>query len=206
MKVLVTGFEPFGGEKVNPSWEVARALPSTIAEAEVVSVHVPVAFGRGPEVVARAVREQHPDLVVCLGQAGGRTAITPEFVGINQMDASVPDNDGKQPRDQKIASDGPDAYFSTLPVRKMTDAMVAAGVPAQVSYTAGTYVCNDVLYETVGMLREEFPGVRGGFVHVPFLPEQAAAQGGRYPSMPLDLMVKGLTVAIEAALSELGTR
>ncbi len=200
MKVLVTGFDPFGGEKVNPAWEVARALPARVGGAEVVRVQVPTSYRRGPAAVAEAVRAEAPDLVLCLGQAGGRTAVTPEFVGINWRRAAAPDNDGDQPAGERILPEGPDAYFSTLPVQAMADAMCAAGVPASVSYTAGTFVCNDVLYELLHLLAAEFPGARGGFTHVPFLPEQAAQKGGRVASVPLELAVRGVTVALEAAL------
>lgn len=200
MRVLVTGFEPFGGEGVNPSWEVACGLPDTIAGAQVDRLLVPVAFGRGPTLVAGAVREAQPDLVLCLGQAGGRTALTPEFVGINLMDARIPDNDGSQPQGLRIVEDGPDAYFSTLPVREMAAAAAEAGIPAAVSYTAGTYVCNALLFGLLHLQATELPQVRAGFLHVPYLPQQVAARGGKDPSMSLDLMVRGVTRAVEVAV------
>ena len=135
--VLVTGFQPFGGEAMNPAWEAVRALPGAIGGAEVVKAEVPVAFGRGFAEVEHAMRECSPDLVLCIGQAGGRAKLTPEYVGINCMDARIPDNDGNQPLAQRIEEDGPDAYFSTLPVRAMAKAMNDAGIPAEVSFTSG---------------------------------------------------------------------
>ena len=139
-KILVTGFEPFGGELTNPSWEVASALPTTIAGHAVVCERIPVSFGRGPAAVLAAIQREDPSIVLCLGQAGGRAKVTPEFVGINYADARIPDNDGGQPRGARLLEDAPDAYFSTLPVHAMVQAMVDAGVPVAVSYTAGTYV------------------------------------------------------------------
>lgn len=200
MRVLVTGFEPFGGEGVNPSWEVACGLPDTIAGAQVDRALVPVAFGRGPAQVADVVRQTQPDLVLSLGQAGGRAALTPELVGINLMDARIPDNDGNQPQGRRIVEEGPDAHFSTLPVREMAAAVAAAGIPAAVSYTAGTYVCNDLLYELLHLQATELPQVRAGFLHVPYLPQQAAAQAGKVPSMSLGLMVEGVTRALQVAI------
>jgi pyroglutamyl-peptidase len=157
-KILVTGFQPFGGETMNPAWEAVRRLPDTIAGASVTKVEIPVVFGKGPEAVDKAIDEVQPDLVLCVGQAGGRAKITPEFVGINYADARIPDNDGNQPVAERIAADGPDAYFATLPVKAMVQAMAEAGIPAEVSYTAGTYVCNDVMYSLLHTLATKHPG------------------------------------------------
>lgn len=200
MKVMVTGFQPFGGEKVNPALEAVKALPETIAGAEIVKVEVPVVFGRAGEVVDEAIAKSHPDMVLCVGQAGGRTHMTTEFVGINYKDARIADNDGNQPIGEKIVEDGPDAYFSTLPVRAMVEAMKDAGIPAAVSYTAGTYVCNDLLYSVLHVLATKYPGVKGAFTHVPYLPEQARNLSATTPSMSLDDIVKALTAEIEAAV------
>ena len=144
--ILVTGFQPFGGEKINPAWEAIRVLPDSIVGSKVVKLQIPVVFGVGADVVSTAIDHINPDIVLCVGQAGGRAKITPEFVGINYRDARIPDNDGNQPHAQRIVEDGPDAYFATLPVRAMTEAMNESGIPAALSYTAGTYVCNDVMY------------------------------------------------------------
>ncbi|MDD7364355.1 MAG: pyroglutamyl-peptidase I [Olsenella sp.] len=200
-KILVTGFQPFGGESMNPAWEAVKRLPDTIGDATVTKVEVPVVFGRGPEAVERAVEEVEPDLVLCVGQAGGRAKITPEFVGINYADARIPDNDGCQPIAERIVDGGPDAYFATLPVKAMVQAMQKAGVPAEVSYTAGTYVCNDVMYSLLHTLATRHPGVRGGFLHVPYATEQATHLPVSTPSMSVDDMARGIAVALEAALT-----
>ncbi|MDY3900971.1 MAG: pyroglutamyl-peptidase I [Atopobiaceae bacterium] len=200
-KILVTGFHPFGGESMNPAWEAVRRLPDTIGDATVTKVEVPVVFGRGPEAVERAVQEVEPDLVLCVGQAGGRAKVTPEFVGINYADARIPDNDGCQPIAERIVDGGPDAYFATLPVKAMVQAMQKAGVPAEVSYTAGTYVCNDVMYSLLHTLATRHPGVRGGFLHVPYATEQATHLPASTPSMSVDDMARGIAVALEAALT-----
>ena len=200
-KILVTGFQPFGGESMNPAWEAVSRLPDTIGDATVTKVEVPVVFGRGPEAVERAVEEVEPDLVLCVGQAGGRAKITPEFVGINYADARSPDNDGCQPVAERIVDGGPDAYFATLPVKAMVQAMQEAGVPAEVSYTAGTYVCNDVMYSLLHTLATRHPGVRGGFLHVPYATEQATHLPASTPSMSVDDMARGIAVALEAALT-----
>jgi pyroglutamyl-peptidase len=201
-KILVTGFEPFGGEKTNPSWEVASTLPATIAGHAVVCERIPVSFGRGPAAVLAAIRREDPSIVLCLGQAGGRAKVTPEFVGINYADARIPDNDGGQPRGARLLEDAPDAYFSTLPVHAMARAMVDAGVPAAVSYTAGTYVCNAVLFSALHALAKSRPTVRAGFVHVPYSPEQACRLPEATPSMPVALMRKAITSALECVCAQ----
>ncbi len=200
MKVLVTGFEPFGGATINPALEAVQRLPRTIAGAEVVTVQIPVVFGKDADAVAAAIDAERPDLVLCVGQAGGRSHITPEFVGINYANARIPDNEGNQPVG-RLEEDGPDAYFATLPVFAMVDAARAAGVPAAVSYTAGTFCCNEVLYELLHTLATHHPGVRGGFVHVPYAAEQAVSMGEGTASMSVDMMVVGLTAMIEAAVT-----
>lgn len=200
MKVLVTGFEPFGGATINPALEAVRRLPSTIAGADVVTVQIPVVFEKDAAAVEAAIDAERPDLVLCVGQAGGRSHITPEFVGINYANARIPDNEGNQPVG-RLVEDGPDAYFATLPVFAMADAARAAGVPAAVSYTAGTFCCNEVLYELLHCLATRHPGVRGGFVHVPYATEQTVAMGEGTASMSVDMMVAGLTAMIGAAVA-----
>ena len=199
MKVLVTGFEPFDGATLNPALEAVRRLPATIAGAEVVTVQIPVVFGKDAAAVAAAIDEHEPDLVLCVGQAGGRSHMAAEFVGINFANARIPDNEGNQPVG-RLEEDGPDAYFSTLPVFAMVDACRAAGVPAFVSYTAGTFCCNEVLYELLHCLATRHPGVRGGFVHVPYATEQAVSMGEGTASMSVDMMVAGLSAMIGAAV------
>lgn len=200
MKILVTGFEPFGGEKINPALEVVQRLPETIAGAEVVKVQIPVVFGEDVAAVKAAVESCDPDIVLCVGQAGGRTHITPEFVGINYVDARIPDNAGNQPVAEAIVEGAPEAYFTKLPVRAMVARMKEAGIPAAVSYTAGTFCCNEVMYGLLHLIATEHPEIRGGFLHVPYAPEQAVDLSATTPSMTVDMMVKGITLGLEAAV------
>ena len=198
MKILVTGFEPFDGAIINPALEAVKRLPETVAGAEVVKVELPVVFGREREVLSAAVAEHKPDAVVCIGQAGGRTHITPEFVGINYAHARIPDNEGNQPLAQPIVAGGPDAYFTKLPVHAMVEHMRAAGIPAAVSYTAGTFCCNEILYTVLHLCATEYPAMRGGFIHVPYATEQVAHMAEGTASLPVETMVAGLTLALEA--------
>ena len=203
MKILVTGFEPFGGEPINPSWEAVRHLPDTISGAEVVKVMIPVVFGRSAEVVHEAIVEHDPDVVLHVGQAGGRFEVTPERVAINVDDGRIPDNDGKQPIDTPIREDGPAAYFTSLPVKAMVTAMRRAGIPGRVSNTAGTYVCNHIMYQVRYMVEHEFPGKRSGFVHVPYLPSQVIDKPNM-PSLGLDELVTALTAGLAAIVEFTG--
>ncbi len=189
-KLLITGFEPFGGEEINPSWEAVSRLPDEINEYTLTKLLIPVVFGKAAESVLRAAEEVSPDVILCIGQAGGRGAITPELVAINLRYAKIPDNAGFQPQDEPIIEGGPRAYFSTLPARAMAEAVSLSGIVSQVSYSVGVYVCNDLLYT----LLSHFEGTqtRVGFIHIPYSKEQ-----GKEPSMELSEMVRGLTVAIE---------
>lgn len=197
MRVLVTGFEPFGGEKINPSMEAVRILPETVGGKQVIPLEVPVVRGKSLEVIMEAVRKWQPERILSVGQAGGRCAVTVERIGINVDDFRIPDNEGNQPADEKIFPEGPDAYLVSLPVRKMVEHIRAAGIPAALSNTAGTYVCNHVLYGVRYLLEQEGRGRKNGFIHIPYLPEQTLDKTGQ-PSMALSDIVKGLTAAIEA--------
>ena len=197
MKILITGFEPFGGEPLNPSWEAVRRLPDKVADAEVIKLQIPTVFGRSADVVRDAIVEHDPDVVVSVGQAGGRFAVSPERVAINLDDGRIPDNDGQQPIDTPIREDGPPAYFSSLPVKAMMSAMNQAGVPAVVSNTAGTYVCNHIMYQILYLIDREFPGKRGGFIHVPYTPQQVVDKPGQ-PSLGVDEMTTALEAGLEA--------
>lgn len=168
-KLLITGFDPFGGESINPAWEAVWLLPDVIRDFELVKLEIPTVFGAAAQVVIDKAEEIHPDAIISVGQAGGRAAVTPEMVGINLRYASIPDNMGALPCDIPIAEGGPAAYFSTLPVRAMAKAICDAGLPGAVSYSAGSFVCNDVLYSLLNRFDEA--AVRAGFIHVPFLPE-----------------------------------
>jgi pyroglutamyl-peptidase len=197
MKILVTGFDPFGGEPTNPSWEAVRRLPDEVSGAEVVKVQIHTVFERSEDDVRAAILEHDPDVIVSVGQAGGRFAVSPERVAINVDDGRIPDNEGDQPIDVPVWEDGPPAYFSTLPIKAMVTAMREAGVPAVVSNTAGTYVCNHVMYTVLYLIDHEFPGKRGGFIHVPYLPEQVLDKPNE-PSLGLDQLVTALTAGLEA--------
>ncbi|MBO5715968.1 MAG: pyroglutamyl-peptidase I [Clostridia bacterium] len=188
--LLITGFEPFGGEQINPSWEAVDRLPIEINGYELVKLRIPVVFGEAAASVIKVADEIRPDVILCIGQAGGRGAITPELVGINLRNASIPDNNGYQPKDESIIKGGECAYFSTLPVRRIADAISDAGMPSHVSYSAGAYVCNDVLYTLLS--RYKNTETRIGFIHIPYCAEQ-----NKEPFMDINDMVKGLIVAIE---------
>ena len=201
MKILIAGFDPFGGETVNPAYEAVKLLPDTIAGAEIIKLEVPTQFHRAGAVLENAMREHKPDVVICVGQAGGRAAITPEKVAINLMDGRIPDNAGYQPVDEPIRADGETAYFTSLPVKAMVQRMRDAGIPAAVSYTAGTYVCNYLLYILLYLIDTKCPGVRGGFIHVPYAMEQVVNKPLGTPSMDLRQIARGLETAVEAVVA-----
>jgi len=196
--VLVTGFEPFDGESLNPSWEICARLPREIAGLRVETCRIPCEFRRAIAVAAAAIDRHQPTLVVCLGLAGGRTHVGVERVAINVDDARIADNAGAQPMDEKIAAHGPPAYFATLPVKAMAVAMRAAGVPAEVSNTAGTFVCNHLMYGVLHYLAGTGREARAGFIHVPYADEQVRARRGT-PSMAVATMVEGIEAAIADA-------
>ena len=198
MKILITGFDPFGGETVNPAYEAVKLLPDTIAGAEIIKLEVPTRFHRAGAVLEDAMQRHKPDAVICVGQAGGRAAITPEKVAINLMDGRIPDNAGYQPVDGPIREDGETAYFTSLPVKAMVQRMRDAGIPAAVSYTAGTYVCNYLLYTLLYLIDKKYPNVRGGFIHVPYAMEQVINKPLGTPSMDLRQIARGLETAVEA--------
>ncbi len=198
-KVLLTGFEPFGGEALNPSEEIARQLNgAVIARHEVAGALLPCVFGAALRELKRQLKRHEPVLVVCVGQAGGRAAITPERVAINVDDARIADNAGQQPIDKPVVKDGPAAYWSTLPIKAIVQELRKRDIPAAVSQTAGTYVCNHVFYGLMHELAQRDAGARGGFIHVPYLPEQAK---DNQPSLPFEKMVQGINVAIATALA-----
>ena len=190
-KLLITGFDPFGGETINPAWEAVKLLPDQIGEYMLCKLEIPTVFGIGAETVLAAAEKWNPDLILCIGQAGGRSAVTPERVAINLRDARIPDNQGNQPDEQPILSGGSEAYFATVPVKAMAQAIRDAGYPGAVSNTAGTFVCNDVLYTLLHYFRGT--QVKVGFIHVPYLPQQGE------PSLPLEKTAEALIAAIKAA-------
>lgn len=192
-RILVTGFDPFGGESVNPAAEAVARLPSAVGAFEVTVLEIPTVFGAAADTVLRAAQTLQPHAILCVGQAGGRGAVTPEVVGINLREATIPDNAGNKPVNTPVVEGGPAAYFATLPVRDMVAAVRARGIPCALSYSAGAFVCNDLLYTLLHHYRET--DVKVGFVHVPYLPAQAR-EG--VPSMELSVMTEALTAMIEA--------
>ena len=203
MKILVTGFDPFGGEAINPAWEAVSRLPKEIEGAEIVTVQIPTVFGDSAKVLFEAVEEHQPHAVVCVGQAGGRFGITPERVAINVDDARIADNKGQQPLDTVIQAHGAPAYFTTLPVKAMVEAVKKAGLPASLSNTAGTFVCNHIMYQNLYYLAKHHPNTQGGFIHVPYVTEQVVDKPGQ-ASMALADIVKGLTVCLETLVAYQG--
>ena len=195
MNILVTAFDPFGGEQINPAQQAVERLADTIGEAAIHKLIVPTVFGKAAENVIGQMDALRPDAVICVGQAGGRKAVTPERVAINVMDANIKDNIGQQPTDEPVVPGGPAAYFSTLPVKAMVQAIRDAGLPGEISNTAGTFVCNSLLYSVLHHAAEHMPQTRAVFVHVPYIPEQTAGKEG-VASMPLEDIVRALSAAI----------
>ena len=193
-KLLITGFDPFGGEAVNPSWEAVQLLSDEIGNYRLTRRQIPTVFDKAAKIVLDTAAQLAPDVILCIGQAGGRSAVTPEAVAINLREARIADNEGVQPINTPVIPDGPAAYFATVPVREMVSAIQQAGLPAALSLSAGAFVCNDVLYS----LLHDYHGTdtRVGFIHVPYLPQQAKEN---QPSMTLE----EITAALEAAIKVL---
>ncbi len=201
MKILVTGFDPFGGEAVNPALEAIKKLDGLVIAGAVVKIcEIPTVRWKSIAAVKEAIAKIDPEIIIAVGQAGGRTDISIERIGINIDDYRIKDNEGNQPIDECIESDGPSAYWSTLPIKKMVEVLREKGIPASVSNSAGTFVCNHVFYGLMHQLHVEGNKRRGGFIHIPYLPEQAARNSGQ-PSMSLEMIVRGLEIGIEVALT-----
>ena len=195
MKVLVTGFDPFGGESINPAWEAVKVIKDEIAGAEVVKMQIPTVVGKSIAKIHDKMVEINPDIVIAVGQAGGRFGVTPERVAINVTDARIPDNEGNQPIDEPIFADGDAAYFSNLPVKAMVQAIKDAGYPSVLSNTAGTYICNHVMYGILYYIQKEFPNARGGFIHVPYAASPVVNKPGT-----ASMAIADITASIEAAI------
>lgn len=200
MKVLITGFDPFGGERVNPAYEAVKLLPDTIAGAQIIKLEIPTVFSKSGPAVEAGIREHQPDIVINVGQAGGRSCVTIEKVAINLADARIPDNAGEQPVDEVLQEDGENAYFATIPVKAIVQNVRDHGIPCHVSYTAGTYVCNCVMYNVLYMAAKKYPNIRAGFIHVPFAAEQAVDKANGMAFMSLEMIAKSLEYAIEATV------
>ena len=202
MKVLVTGFEPFGGDDENPSYEAVKLLPEHICGAEIVKAELPTAFKRAETALRERIEAHRPDIVICTGVAGGSSGTRLERVAINLRDARIEDNDGEMPADEQIVPGGPAAYFTRLPTRKILSALTENGIPAALSYSAGTYVCNDVMYTLLHLAETEYHGVRGGFIHVPYSPAVAAKKQPLPPSLAVETAARALKLAISVTVAE----
>ena len=199
MKILVTGFDPFGGEKINPAWEAVSRIKDEIAGAEVIKLQVPTVFKKSIEKLEAGIEEHKPDAVICVGQAGGRFDVTPERVAINIDDARIKDNEGNQPIDLPVYEDGAPAYFTTLPVKAIVKEINEAGLPSTLSNTAGTFVCNHIMYGALYLADKKYPNMRAGFIHVPYIPQQVVDKKGT-PSMALEDIVKSLEAVVKAVV------
>lgn len=200
MKVLLTGFEPFGQEKVNPSWETVKAFPELREDVEVLKICLPVSFQKAVTMLEQAVDDYRPDVVLSIGQAGGRCAIEVERVAINMVDSNKPDNDGYQPHECQLRADAPNAYFSNLPLKRLVEAIQNEGIPAAISNSAGLYVCNSVFYTAMHLVYSKYPNMQAGFIHVPYLPCQVVGKN-KQPSMSTETTVQALIAVIQALMA-----
>ena len=192
MKIIVTGFDPFGGETINPSIECVKALPE-IEGVELIRLELPTVFKESAKRLNEVINDVKPDAVLSVGQAGGRPGITMERIAINVDDARIPDNVSQQPIDEEIQVEGEAAYFSTLPIKRIVKAIREAGISAEVSNSAGTFVCNHIMYQSLFAATKADKPFKAGFMHIPFIPEQTADK----PSLPLEESTKALQIAIE---------
>lgn len=201
MKILVTGFDPFGGEKINPALETIKRLPDTILGAQIIKLEIPTVVGKSLAKIKEAVEKENPDVVLSIGQAGGRSEITVERIGINIDDCRIPDNEGNQPIDEPVIKGGPAAYFVTVPIKAIVENIKAHNIPASISNTAGTFICNHVCYGVAHLAAARTAAgkpMKSGFIHIPFLPEQVIGKPALTPSMSLETIVSGITHALEA--------
>ena len=201
MKILVTGFDPFGGEKINPALETIKRLPDTILGAQIIKLEIPTVVGKSLAKIKEAVEKENPDVVLSIGQAGGRSEITVERIGINIDDCRIPDNEGNQPIDEPVIKGGPAAYFVTVPIKAIVENIKANKIPASISNTAGTFICNHVCYGVAHLAAQRTAAgkpMKSGFIHIPFLPEQVIGKPALTPSMSLETIVSGITHALEA--------
>lgn len=198
MKIMVTGFDPFGGESINPAYEAVKLLPDNIEGAEIIKLEIPTVFTRSVIVVEEAIKKYNPDFILSIGQAGGRSSITVEKVAINLAEARIPDNDGEQPLDQKLKDDGENAYFATIPVKAIVNNIREKGIPSNISYTAGTYVCNSIMYNILYLTNTKYKNIKAGFIHVPFSTQQVTTKPEGTASMPIPTISEAIKYAIEA--------
>jgi pyroglutamyl-peptidase I len=203
MKILVTGFDPFGGEKVNPALEAIKLLPAEILGTKIIKLEIPTVVGKSLAKITAAVEQENPDVVLSIGQAGGRADISVERIGINIDDCRIPDNEGNQPIDEPVIQDGPSAYFVTIPIKAIVEKIREHKIPASVSNTAGTFICNHVCYGVAHLAAQRTAAgkpMKSGFIHIPFLPEQAIGKPLLTPSMSVETILRGITLALEAII------
>lgn len=201
MKILVTGFDPFGGEKINPALETIKRLPDEILGAQIIKLEIPTVVGKSLAKITEAVEKENPDVVLSIGQAGGRADITVERIGINIDDCRIPDNEGNQPIDEPVIKGCPAAYFVTIPIKAIVEKIKANKIPASISNTAGTFICNHVCYGVAHLAAARTAAgkpMKSGFIHIPLLPEQAIGKPVLTPSMSLETIISGITHALEA--------
>ncbi|MGL4654132.1 MAG: pyroglutamyl-peptidase I [Cetobacterium sp.] len=197
MKVLITGFDPFGGESINPAWEAVNSMQDMIDGIEVVKLQIPTVFKKSAEKLFHGIEEYKPDVVMCIGQAGGRYDVSVERVAINMDDGRIPDNEGYQPIDTPVYEDGENAYFATLPIKGIVEEIKAANIPASVSNTAGTYVCNHIMYSLLYYISKKNLNIKGGFIHVPYITQQVVDKKNM-PYMEVATITKALECAVKA--------
>lgn len=203
MKILVTGFDPFGGEKINPALETVKLLPNEILKAQIIKLEIPTVIGKSVEKIKELIEKESPDVVLSIGQAGSRADISVERIGINIDDCRIPDNEGNQTIDEPVVQDGPAAYFVTIPIKAIVKKIRENKIPASISNTAGTFICNHVCYGVSHIAAKrtaQGKPMKSGFIHIPFLPEQVIGKPASTPSMSLDMMVRGIELAIEAII------
>lgn len=199
MKFLITGFDPFGGEEINPSWEVVKRLENKISDYEIIKLELPTVFGKSADILREAIEKHKPTFILSLGQAGSREDISIERVAINQDDARISDNMGQSPIDEIIRRDGENAYFSNLPIKAIVENIKKAGIKASVSNTAGTFVCNHIMYQALYFVNKYYPNIKAGFIHIPYLPSQVVNKV-ELASMQIEDMIKGISIAIETII------
>ena len=199
MKVLITGFDPFGGENINPAFEAVKKIGDEINSCQVLKLEIPTVFYKSIEILEKAIIREKPDLVLCVGQAGGRSSISIEQVAINLNEARIPDNEGNKPSGSKVMDDGENAYFTNIPSKAILKDLHNSGIPSSLSYTAGTYVCNHIFYGLMYLIDKKYKNIRGGFIHVPFMPAQVLEKP--MASMGIGMIAEALEIIIKASLA-----
>lgn len=198
MKILISAFDPFGGDLINPALEAVKLMKDEIGGATIVKLEVPTVFNKCIDKVVEAIEKENPDVVLNVGQAGGRFEVTPERVAINVDDARIKDNEGNQPIDRPIYEDGAPAYFATLPVKAMVKEIKESGIPSSLSNSAGTFVCNHLMYGVLYNIAKSKKNIKAGFIHVPFIPEQVVNRPSPAPAMSIPDIAKALEAAVKA--------